>query len=469
MEINEISQYLREQIRIHIGICYKKDALDCFDQSALFFVPFDEIQELTSPCVAFPIDIKNQAEPSNVTHSSFNGTTYTFYNKIERPSSAWDEICIDGVAIWYRNKSGVIIPAWNHFQNIVDLFSFRAERDSNVRDQHQRLSSEANPYLVAGLGEVPVFNEFVNILLACLLGKKSGNNLFPDISSLVRPLNVVLSHDCDVLLGNNIWSQIGRIYRGVKGCLRGDFYNLMFPFWMVYNLFNPRKFYMNNIYAMIDLERQFGFTSILYILNGVGGRFGFRNNFSAVRELLENIPKTWDIGLHYNYDTLLDDASFLRQKNELQTALGREVFSGRAHYLKFDPLRSFYQLERQGIRFDESLGTSDENGFKIGMAGVFFPLLIQDKEVSSVLSLPLQFWDAHLNTKSKIINFESSIRHLSKVGGVVSILFHPGTFYNIEDSNMDGVYFKVLKALQAVEAKSVSPNFLIQQASYFSK
>jgi hypothetical protein len=226
---------------------------------------------------------------------------------------------------------------------------------------------------------------------------------------------------------------------------------------------------MNNIYAMIDLERQFGFTSILYILNGVGGRFGFRNNFSAVRELLENIPKTWDIGLHYNYDTLLDDASFLRQKNELQTALGREVFSGRAHYLKFDPLRSFYQLERQGIRFDESLGTSDENGFKIGMAGVFFPLLIQDKEVSSVLSLPLQFWDAHLNTKSKIINFESSIRHLSKVGGVVSILFHPGTFYNIEDSNMDGVYFKVLKALQAVEAKSVSPNFLIQQASYFSK
>ena len=466
MEIIEISEYFREQIRIHIGVCYKKDALDCFDQASLIFVPYDEIQTLSSPCVAFPNDIKNQSEPNNITRLRFNGTTYTFYNKIERPSSSWDEICIDGVAIWYQNKNGVIVPAWNHFQNIVDLLSFRAERDCNLRDQHQRLSSETNSYLVAGLGEVPVFNEFVNILLACLVGKKLGNNLFPDITSWVRPLNVVLSHDCDVLLGNDKWSQIGRIAKGIKGCLKGDFSSLFFPFWMVYNLFKPRKFFMNNVYGMIDLERQFGYSSILYVLNGVGGRFGFRNNFSAVQELLENIPKNWDVGLHYNYDTYLDDESFFHQKNELETTLGREVFSGRAHYLKFDPLRSFYQLEKQGIKFDESLGISDGNGFRLGMAGVFFPLLIQDNKVSSVLSLPLQFWDSHLTTESKIINFEKSITHLSKIGGVVSLLFHPGQFYNIEYSNMDGVYFRVLKALQSVNAKSVSPNSLIEQVEY---
>ena len=46
---------------------------------------------------------------------------------------------------------------------------------------------------------------------------------------------------------------------------------------------------MKNVYAMIDIERQFGFKSILYILNGIGGRYGFRNDFSAVKELLKNV------------------------------------------------------------------------------------------------------------------------------------------------------------------------------------
>ena len=40
MEINEISQYIKEQIRIHIGICYKEDALECFDQAIIGFCTF---------------------------------------------------------------------------------------------------------------------------------------------------------------------------------------------------------------------------------------------------------------------------------------------------------------------------------------------------------------------------------------------------------------------------------------------
>ena len=171
MEINEISQYIKEQIRIHIGICYKEDALECFDQASLVFVPFNHIDTLTSPCIAIPNDIKNQPEPNTITRLNLNDTTYTFYNKINRPNSSWEEICIDGEPVWYRNKIGVIIPAWNHFNNIVDLFSFRAERDTKLRDKHQRLSYENNPYLMAGLGEVPVFNEFVSILLTCLSGE----------------------------------------------------------------------------------------------------------------------------------------------------------------------------------------------------------------------------------------------------------------------------------------------------------
>lgn len=467
MEINEISQYIKEQIRIHIGICYKEDALECFDQASLVFVPFNHIDTLTSPCIAIPNDIKNQPEPNTITRLNLNDITYTFYNKINRPNSSWEEICIDGEPVWYRNKIGVIIPAWNHFNNIVDLFSFRAERDTKLRDKHQRLSYENNPYLMAGLGEVPVFNEFVSILLTCLSGEKSGIGLFQDIREWVKPLKVVLSHDCDVLLGNDRYSQIGRVWRGVIGIFKGNFYNFTFPLWMVYNLFKPRKFYMKNVYAMIDIERQFGFKSILYILNGIGGRYGFRNDFSAVKELLKNVPENWDIGLHYNYDTLLDDESFIGQKNELETATRQEIVSGRAHYLKFDPLKSYYQLETHGIKFDESLGMAHTNGFRVGMAGVFYPFLHKEKRATKVLSLPLHFWDSHLNSEAKITNFTKTVKHLSKIGGVVSLLFHPGQFYNIEDPKMDGNYYRILKIFQEFKAKSVSPNFLIKKVNSF--
>jgi hypothetical protein len=468
MEIHKISQYVKEQIRINIGICYKTNALDCFDQAVIIFTSLKEIESLASPCVAFPNDIENDFEPKDITSLRFNGTNYTLYNKIQRPSDDWEMLCIDGVPIWYRNQAGVIMPAWNHFHNIVDLFSFRAERDNGTRDRHQRLISEDNPYLAAGLGKVPVFNEFINILLAGLFGQQYGITLFSDISDWVKPIKVVLSHDCDVLLGNDRFSQTSRIYQMIKGLLKGDFYKLTAPIWIIYNFFSPRKFYMNNVYAMIDLERQFGFTSILYIINGLGGRFGFRNNFSAVKELLTNIPENWEVGLHYNYDTFLDDTSFLRQRRELENALGREVLSGRAHYLKFDPLRSFLQLETHGLKFDESLGIPDSNGFRLGTAGVFYPLLIQEERPSSVLALPLQFWDSHLNTEIKITEYEEALKHLRKIGGVVSLLFHPGQFYNKEDPNMDGVYYRTLKALKEVQAESVSPTFLIQQAIDFS-
>jgi hypothetical protein len=89
------------------------------------------------------------------------------------------------------------------------------------------------------------------------------------------------------------------------------------------------------------------------------------------------------------------------------------------------------------------------------------------ERASSVLALPLQFWDSHLDGEEKIADFEDSLKHLSKIGGVVSLLFHPGQFYNLEAPKMDGVYYRALKALQGVEAESVSPDFLIQQASDF--
>ena len=96
------------------------------------------------------------------------------------------------------------------------------------------------------------------------------------------------------------------------------------------------------------------------------------------------------------------------------------------------------------------------------MAGVFYPFLHKEKRATKVLSLPLHFWDSHLDSEAKITNFIKTVKHLSKIGGVVSLLFHPGQFYNIEHPKMDGIYYRVLKIFQEFKAKISVTNFLIK-------
>lgn len=466
--MDKFENFLIEQMRLHIGICFDAEALDYFNNCQLIFTTMNEIKSVDGPCIAILTEEKNDIVPDKIEHVKINEVDFTLLNIIKGPGPDWVEHKVDGITIWYESIDNKIIPAWNHFQIIYDLFSFRAERENTTRDRHKRLKSVDNPYLSAGLGGTPIFNEFVYLLLMCIKGSQNKSCLFSDITDWVSPLKFVLSHDCDVLLGHNKFSQIGRTYQMIRGIAHFNFHASTYPLWMFVNLLNPRKFYMNNIYAMIDLERQFGFTSILYILNGSGGRFGFRNNLSAVEELVSNIPEHWEIGLHYNYDTYLNPEKFGQQKRELEKILGYQVSSGRAHYLKFDPLVSFQQLEDHSINFDESLGISDSNGFRLGLAGVFFPFLFKEKRVANVLCLPLQYWDSHLNTEGKLVEFEKSLVHLSKIGGVMSMLFHPGQFYNWETPEMDGTYFRVLKAFKSVNARSVTTKFLVEKAELLS-
>jgi hypothetical protein len=282
--------------------------------------------------------------------------------------------------------------------------------------------------------------------------------------SLVKPPRVVLSHDCDCLTGNEFFTQLARLSRCITGPLRGNWYQLTNIWWSAYNSLRPKSFYYNNVLGMLDVESLFGYRSTLYILNGYRGRYGARHKDSINRELLKEVSDRAEIGIHYNYDTYKDLEALRNQLSDIQEHASTKVIAGRAHYLRFDPLETFSHLEQVGVRFDESVGSPEGNAVRTGIAGVFRSYSEETESVSSVWELGLQFWDSYLTDRDSIDQFQGYVKHLAGVGGIVSLLVHPGQFYNLESPNLTGKYLELLTLLADARAQSTLPSELVSLA-----
>ena len=150
----------------------------------------------------------------------------------------------------------------------------------------------------------------------------------------------MLSHDCDLLRGDDVITQAIRAYRIFQPCFRGRAPRLGLLGKIFANYRHPYRYFLDDLIKMLAVERRFGYRSVMYVLNGTGGRFGARSGFEAVRKLLERVPAGWEIGIHYNYDTFHQPGRFASQKAEIEALIGEAVTAGRAHYLRFDPRKS---------------------------------------------------------------------------------------------------------------------------------
>lgn len=465
-----LQQCFLDSLHAHAALCFSEEAVRALDAVPILFGPDSLAVAATRPSLIIPTDIDIPDRPDIIEELEFNGTRVMLYNPLPPPDGDdWEVIRWGQHPTWYRHLTGCIRPAWNVFSNVCDLLTFGEERRIATRDTHGRLPQSHSPRAEAGLADRPVFNDASALLMAAAAGLADGQDPRRDIRDLVLPLKVVLSHDCDILDGGDWVTQAIRLVKMFRGPLQGNWRTLLNPIWIIRNALAGRRFYFDTVPQMIDLERQLGFRSIFYILNGTGGRFGFRNKFEDVEDLLRLIPDGWDIGLHYNYDTFLDASRFADQKKQVEAITGEKLLAGRAHYLRFDPLRSFAFLEDAGIKFDESVGQIEANGYRAGVASVFRPCLEERGHQGRIWELPLQFWDCHLHQKADFLKFQTMLEHLCCVGGVTSVLFHPGNFYNPEFPEMTGVYKKVLFFLKDAGVASVTPADLLNKLKKYDQ
>ncbi len=454
------AQYLRSQIVRHISLFFDDATAAAFENGLARFVRQNEISSLDEKIVAIPYDIPVPRVPESPYTVKFNGTHLTLWNRVATPDNdSWQSIPDEATPLWYRNRAGTLIPAWNLFGNLFHLLTFGEETESPRKDRHGRFIAAFSPRSDSDLLEVPAFNEAVAALVGAIVGLRQSDEPCFALDGMPKAPAVVLSHDCDILMGNDIWTQSVRAVRVALPLLRFRLPRVDNIWWIARNTLTPRRFYFDNATGMIDIERCFGFSSTFYMLNGDRGRFGARSTQAAVRDLVKRIPPGWDVGMHYNYNTFLDDRRFDAQKAQLDEIVGASVTVGRAHYLRFDPAKSLPFLSRHGITVDESSGYADRIGYRNGIAGCFRAFDPAARKTLDIWEVPITIMDAVLVDQYGdrcIDRFSRLLRHLSRVGGALSVVFHPGQFFNPEYRHMLGIYHRLLMASRDAEAVSIT-------------
>ncbi len=442
------ADYLREQILNHTRLFFVPEIYDLLNSRIVRFVPYEQAININEPIIVIPTDIKKSNQRIVPYSVPFNSIQLTLWNRVEKPSTGeWRAVPNESAPLWYQKTTGTVIPAWNLFGNLFDLLTFNEERQVDQRDGHGRFAAAFSPRKDIRLLEIPAFNEAVAALAGAAFGCKKNGKPQMSLDTLLKPPVVVLSHDCDILLGNDLWTQLVRAYRIFAPLLKVRLPKIGNVWWLMRNALTPRVFYFDNIKGMINIERSFGYHSAFYFINGSGGRFGRRSGLEIIEKTQKQIPLKWECGIHYNYDTFLNHDSFDRQIKELKSILTKPIKTGRAHYLRFDSARSFQFLESFGIEVDESAGYADSIGYRCGVGGCYRPYDFSSEKAHSICEVPMVIMDATLVNQygDKAVNaFVRLLKHLQSVGGALSFIIHPGQFYNPENKRMLGLYHKIL-------------------------
>ncbi len=465
--LQRVSQYLWEQISQHISLFFPARAAELLQHTEITFLPLRDSLQLRKPIIAIPTDIPASLVPKEPYQVEFNATHLTLWNRIPAPEGeSWTHLPHAESPLWYRHQSGTLIPAYNMFANIMDLLALREERELTQRDGHGRFPAESSPRHQMDLLKVPVFNEAAAALMAACIGLADGGWPKFGLEDAEPSVVLVLSHDCDILKGNDVTTQAIRCLRVFQPLAHKQCPHPVNIWWLLRNAVRPKDFYFNNVAGMIEVERMLGFTSAFYMLNGTGGRFGARSGSEVVHEFHEDIPDGWQVGMHYNYDTFLDDDKFTSQKLELEEMLKREIKSGRGHYLRFDPVKSWSFLADHGIQCDETVGYPFQVGYRCGIAGAFQPFDMVTGERIPIWEVPMVINEASLVEEfptDPVAGFQEMMKHLTRLGGALSILIHPGHFFNPEFPQYLGLYRRILGTAKRCVSRGCSAISLVEK------
>jgi hypothetical protein len=459
--------YLRTQIVNHGRLFFTESIAKLLQSDTITFLPYNEATAVRGHQIVIPIDIAIPPTPDPVWRVPFNSTELTLWNRLPRPEgNEWRALPNETSPVWYHHQSGTLIPAWNLFGNLFDLLTFGEERRTEKRDHHGRFAYSYSPRLAPGLLAVPAVNEAVALLVDATNAISRSENPTFHLDSLSGPPVVVLSHDCDILAGNDLITQSVRLYRALQPMTTLRMPKPIQLWWVVRNAFTPDRYYFDNATGMADLERVFGATSTYYLLNGTGGRFGARSSLTEIRRLVEQLSPFRDFGIHYNYDTFLDQEKFAPQLDQLQRIVPTKIVSGRAHYLRFDPFRSYSFLTQFGIYADESSGWADFVGYRNGIAGCFQPYDSDRQSPHDIWEIPMSVMELALVTQhgAGAVSFvEKQLHHLGRIGGALTVLFHPGQFFNPEHAATLGTYHEILKLCRQHQAVYLTARQLVDR------
>jgi hypothetical protein len=132
------------------------------------------------------------------------------------------------------------------------------------------------------------------------------------------------------------------------------------------------------------------------------------------RKLIQGIGNRFKIGIHPSYNASGSYSLIDNELVRLKTITGKEVDSGRFHYIRFFTPQSYRDILKAGIKEDFSMGYPDEPGFRAGIARPYYFYDVPEDRVTDLKITPFQVMDGTLY-KYKKLGPEASVEVIMKL------------------------------------------------------
>ena len=189
--------------------------------------------------------------------------------------------------------------------------------------------------------------------------------------------------------------------------------------------------YMKAIHRIEGFHQEMNKEYFLFILRGARGKYG-RSTSLPLTDYYQYLKtlKTVVLGLHPSYETYKNLELLIREKQELEDILGREVASSRQHFLRISIPETFQELTIAGIRSDFSLAYAGMPGFRAGTAIPHRFYDLEKEQASDLFLYPTILMDTTLirhwglSPESALVKIKSLIDECFQSGGDYVSLWH---------------------------------------------
>lgn len=118
--------------------------------------------------------------------------------------------------------------------------------------------------------------------------------------------------------------------------------------------------------------------------------------------LLKAADKTFSVGVHGSYRSVIEDHSLAAEALELSRKIGKKALAGRQHWLRFTRHQDLFAgVKAAGLLADSTLGFPDNVGFRNGASFAFPPYDFQREAPHDFLEIPLVLMDGSLEAASR--------------------------------------------------------------------
>lgn len=311
-------------------------------------------------------------------------------------------LCLDPLAppVSVDPNAGAVEFGFDLFASAFLMLSRYEEAVATDRDAHGRFTAAQSLAARHGFLERPVVHEWAELLAGAL------DHLWPGVAPSRRPFAMRVSCDVDHVQratgGRTVAAlrhSAGDLVRrgsagGAVACLQRE----------VEALSLRSSPYNDLLWLMGENERAGNRVAFYFLAGRTDARFDgvYEIADAPIVALIRHMhERGHEIGLHNSYGTLGDANAIAGERRRLDRArasagLPDGPVGVRAHFLRYDPLKSPAAFKSAGLDYDTTLGFADAVGFRCGACQPYPMFDLATRRTLSILERPLVAMEASL-------------------------------------------------------------------------